>query len=116
MTCSERLLLSRARYGVLHVLYIVLFPLFSCRTDSMCSRWPKCIQNWQELRKLTLNLAWIKESKYTQRAIVNRNSIYSPQSVLPRSAAGQLEEAVTRSYRNPTNSHHNFLECRNVQD
>ena len=28
MTCSERLLLSRARYGVLHVLYIVLFPLF----------------------------------------------------------------------------------------
>ena len=36
MTCSERLLLSRARYGVLHVLYIVLFPLFSCRTDSMC--------------------------------------------------------------------------------
>ena len=103
MTCSERLLLSRARYGVLHVLYIVLFPLFSCRTDSVCSRWPKCTQNWQELRQLTLNWAWIKESKYTQRAIVNRDSIYSLQSVLPRSAAGQLEEAVTRSYRNPTN-------------
>ena len=103
MTCSERLLLSRARYGVLHVLYIVLLPLFSCRTDSMCSRWPKCIQNWQGLRQLTLNWAWIKESKYTQRAIVNRDSIYSLQSVLPRSAAGQLEEAVTRSYRNPTN-------------
>ena len=47
MTCSERLLLSWARYAVLHVLYIVLFPLFSCRTDSMCSRWPKCIHNWQ---------------------------------------------------------------------
>ena len=29
MTCSEQLLLSQARYGVLHVLYIVLFPLFS---------------------------------------------------------------------------------------
>ena len=103
MTCSERLLLSRARYGVLHVLYIVLFLLFSCRTDSMCSRWPKCIQNWQGLRQLTLNLAWIKESNHTQTAIVNRDSIYSLQSVLPRSAAGQLEEAVTRSYRNPTN-------------
>ena len=36
MTCSERFLLSRARYGVFHVLYIVLFPFFSCRTDSMC--------------------------------------------------------------------------------
>ena len=103
MTCSERLLLSRARYGVLHVLYIVLFLLFSCRTDSMCSGWPKCIQNWQGLRRLTLNPAWIKESKYTQRAIVNRDSIYSLQSVLPRSAAGQLDEVVTRSYRNPTN-------------
>ena len=103
MTCSERLLLSRARYGVLHVLYIVLFPLFSCPTDSMCSRWPKCIQNWQGLRQLALNCTWIKESKHTQRAIVNRDSIYSLQSVLPRSAAGQLEEAVTRSYRNPTN-------------
>ena len=103
MTCSEQLLLSRGRYGVLHVLYIVLFPLFSCRTDSMCSRWPKCIQNWQVLRQLTLNWAWIKESKYTQRAIVNRDSIYSLQDVLPRSAAGQLDEAVTRSYRNPTN-------------
>ena len=103
MTCSERLLLSRARYGVLHVLYIVLFPLFSCRTDSMCSRWPKCTKNQQELRQLTLNCAWIKESKYTQRAIVNRDSIYSLQSVLPRSAAGQLEKAPTRSYRTPTN-------------
>ena len=103
MTCSERLLLSRARYGVLHVLYIVLFPPFSLRTDSMCSRWPKCTQNWQGLRQLTLNWAWIKESKYIQRAIVNRDSIYSLQSVLPRSAAGQLDEAVTRSYRNPTN-------------
>ena len=103
MTCSERLLPSRARYGVLHVLYIMLFPLFSCRTDSMCSRWPKCIQNWQELRQLTLNWAWIKESTYTQRAIVNRENIYSLQSVLPRPAAGQLEEAVTRSYSNPTN-------------
>ena len=103
MTCSERLLLLRARYGVRHVLYIALFPLFSCRTDSMCSRWPKCIQNWQELRQLTPNRAWIKESKDTQRAIVNRDSIYSLQSVLPRSAAGQLEEAVTRSYRNSTN-------------
>ena len=29
MTCSEQLLLSWARYRVLHVLYIVLFPLFS---------------------------------------------------------------------------------------
>ena len=103
MTCSERLLLSRARYCVLHVLYIVLFPLFSCRTDSMCSRWPKCIQNGQGLRQLILNCAWIKESKYMQRAIVNRDSIYSLKSVLPRSAAGQLEEAVTRSHRNPTN-------------
>ena len=97
MTCSERLLLSQARYGVLHVLYIVFFPLFSGRTDSMCSRWPNCTRNWQELRQLTLNWAWIKES------IVNRDSIYSLQSVLPRSAAGQLKEAVTRSYRNPTN-------------
>ena len=65
MTCSERLLLSRARYSVLIVLYIVLFPLFSFRTDSMCSRWPKCIQNWQELRQLTLNWAWINESNHT---------------------------------------------------
>ena len=88
MTCSERSLLSRARYGVLHVLFIVLFPLFSCGTDSMCSRWPKCIQNWQGLRQLTLNWAWIKESKYMQRAIVSRDSIYSLQSDLPRSAAG----------------------------
>ena len=103
MTCSERLLLSRARYGVHHVLYIVLFPLFSCRTDSMCFRWPKYIQNWQELRQLTLNWAWIKESNHTQRAVVYRDSIYSLQGVLPRSAAGQLDEAVTRSYRNPTN-------------
>ena len=103
MTCSERLLLSRARYGVLHVLYIVLSPLFSRRTDSMCSGWPKCTQNWQELRQLTLNWAWIRDSKYTQRAIVNRDSIYSLQSVLPRSAAGRLEEDVTRSYRNPRN-------------
>ena len=97
MTCSERLLLSRARYGVLHVLYIVLFPLFSCRTDSMCSSWPKCIQNWQGLRQLTLNWAFFKESKYTQRAIVNRDNIYSLQSVLPRSAAGQLEETSLNS-------------------
>ena len=103
MTCSERLMLSRARYGVLHVRYNVLFPLFCCRTDSMCSRWPKCIQNWQGLRQLTLNWAWIKESKYTQRATVNRDSIYSLQRVLPRSAAGQSEEAVTTSYSNPTN-------------
>ena len=29
MACSERLLLLLARYGVLHVLYIVLFPLLS---------------------------------------------------------------------------------------
>ena len=29
MTCSKQLVLSRARYGVLHVLYIVLFPLSS---------------------------------------------------------------------------------------
>ena len=100
MNCSERLLLSRA---LLHVLYIVLFPPFSCQTDSICSRGPKRIQNWQGLRQLTLNWAWIKESKYTQRAIVNRDSTYLPQSVLPRSAAGQLEGAVTRSYRNPTN-------------
>ena len=50
MTYSAQLLLSRARYGVLYVLYIVLFPLLSFRTYSMCSRWPKCIQNWQELR------------------------------------------------------------------
>ena len=103
MTCSERLLLSRARYGVPDVLHIVLFPLFSCRTDSMCSRWPKCTQYLQELRQLTLRWAWIKESKYTQRAIVHRDSIYSLQSVLPRSAAGLVDEAVTRSYRNPTN-------------
>ena len=32
MTCSEQFLLPRARYGVLHVLYIVLFPLLSFRT------------------------------------------------------------------------------------
>ena len=32
MTCFEQLLLSRARYGVLHILYIVFFPLFSLRT------------------------------------------------------------------------------------
>ena len=31
MTCSEHLLLSRACYGVLHVLYIVLFPPLSLR-------------------------------------------------------------------------------------
>ena len=103
MTCCERLLLSRAWYGVLHVLYMVLFPLFSFRTDNMCSRWPKCIQNWHELRQLTLNWASIKESNHTERAMVNRDSIYSPQGVLPRSAAGQLDEAVTRFYRNPTN-------------
>ena len=29
MTCSEQLLLSRALHGVLHVLYIVVFPRFS---------------------------------------------------------------------------------------
>ena len=29
MTCSEQVLLSRSQCGVLHVLYIVLFPLFS---------------------------------------------------------------------------------------
>ena len=103
LTCSERLLLSRARYGVLHVLYLVLFRLFSFRTVSMWSRWPKCVQNWQELEQLTLNWAWTKESNHTRRAVVNRDSIYSLQSVLPRSAAGQLDEAVTRSYRIPTN-------------
>ena len=32
MTCSEQLLLSRARYGVLYVLYIVLSELLSFRT------------------------------------------------------------------------------------
>ena len=32
MTCSEQLLLSPARYGVLHVLYIVLSLLFCFRT------------------------------------------------------------------------------------
>ena len=31
MTWSEQLLLLRAHYGVLHVHYIVLFPLFSFR-------------------------------------------------------------------------------------
>ena len=61
MTCSEQLLLSRARYGVLHVLYIVLFPLFSFRTDSMCCRWAKGIHNWQGLRQLTLSWARIKK-------------------------------------------------------
>ena len=76
MTCSERLLLLRARYGVLHVLYIVLFPLFSFRTDSMCSRWPKCIQNWQELRQLTLNCARIKKLNRTQRTTRDGTRVY----------------------------------------
>ena len=102
MTCSKQLVLSRARYGVLHVLYIVLFPLLSFRPFSTCFRWPKCTQDWQGLRQLTRNWALIKESNHTQRAIVNRDSIYSLQSVLPRSAAGQLDETVTRSYSNPT--------------
>ena len=32
MIRSEQLLLSQARSGVLHVLYIMIFPLFSFRT------------------------------------------------------------------------------------
>ena len=49
MTCSERLLLSLARYVVLHILYIVLIQPFSLQNDSMCSRWPKCTQKWQDV-------------------------------------------------------------------
>ena len=32
MTCFEQFLLSRARHGVLHILYILLFPLLSFQT------------------------------------------------------------------------------------
>ena len=52
---------------------------------------------------MTLNWTWIKESNHTQRANVNRDGIYSLQTVLPRSAAEQLNETVTRSYLNLTN-------------
>ena len=76
MTCSEELLLSRARYGVLQVLYIMLFLLFSFRTDTMCSTWLKCIHNWQELRQLTLNWARIKKLNRTQRNAIDDTRVH----------------------------------------
>ena len=38
MTCSGRFLLSEARYGPLHELYIVLLPLLSVRTAKHVSQ------------------------------------------------------------------------------
>ena len=52
MTCSKQLVLSRARYGVLDVLYIVLFPLFSFRT----------IQHVLQMARMYSALAGIKTS------------------------------------------------------
>ena len=50
MTCSKQLVLSRARYGVLHVLYIVLFPLLCFRT----------VQHVLRMAKMYSGLAGIK--------------------------------------------------------
>ena len=49
MTCSEQFLLSRTRYGILHVLYIVLFSLLSFRTAKHVLQMAKM---YSELRRI----------------------------------------------------------------
>ena len=48
MTCSERFLLSQARYGVLHVLYIVFFSLLSFGGKA-------CASDGQNVRRIENN-------------------------------------------------------------
>ena len=99
MTCSEQFSLSRARYRVLPVLYIVLFPLLSFRTVQHVLQMASIDKNQEQL---TLNGAWIKGLNYTQRKTVDGTCVYIQLTVLPRSAAEQLDEAVTNSLSNRT--------------
>ena len=50
MTCSEQFLLLRARYGVLRVLYIILFPLLSFRTAQHVLQLARMHPEWRQIK------------------------------------------------------------------